>query len=212
MVPDAQHVLQPHARLPRRLQRLRQDDEVEPVVGIVFEIGIGVTLDHGETLADAFIDAFARQFDAATVNTARLEQPQQLAVAATDVEHARAGLHHVGDHEQVDARATRAARGLRHGEIVFESRKHGHLAARPRAFSAPSRKPRTIANSSGSSSRKASWPLSVVISANETRAPAALSACTIARDSEVGNNQSLVNEMTQKRVGAPRKALAATPS
>ena len=69
-----------------------------------------------------------------------------------------------------------------------------------------------MANSSGSSSRKASWPLSVVISANETRAPAALSACTIARDSEVGNSQSLVKEITQKRVGVPLKALASTPS
>ena len=62
-----------------------------------------------------------------------------------------------------------------------------------------------MANSSGSSSRKASWPLSVLISANETRAPAALSAWTMARDSEVGNSQSLVNEITQNRVGAPRK-------
>ena len=69
-----------------------------------------------------------------------------------------------------------------------------------------------MANSSGSSSRKASWPLSVVISANETRAPAALSACTVARNSGVGNSQSLVKEMTQNRVGAPRNALAATPS
>ena len=46
----------------------------------------------------------------------------------------------------------------------------------------------------------------------ETRAPAALRACTMARDSAVGNSQSLVNEMTQKRVGVPRNAFAATPS
>ena len=67
-------------------------------------------------------------------------------------------------------------------------------------------------NNSGSSSRKASWPLSVTISANETRALEALSACTMARDSEVGNSQSLVNEITQKRVGVPLKAFASTPS
>jgi hypothetical protein len=54
--------------------------------------------------------------------------------------------------------------------------------------------------------------LSVVISAKETRAPAALRARTMARDSVVGNSQSLVKEMTQKRVGAPRNALATTPS
>ena len=78
-------------------------------------------------------------------------------------------------------------------------------------MAAPSRKPRTIANSSGSSSRKASWPLSVTISANETRAPEAFSACTMARDSDVGNSQSEVNEITQKRVCAPRNAFATTP-
>ena len=68
-----------------------------------------------------------------------------------------------------------------------------------------------MANSSGSSSRKASWPLSVTISANETRAPPALSACTMARDSAVGNSQSEVNETTQKRVGVLLEGLASTP-
>src|SRR5713101_9618054 len=92
---------------------------------------------------------------------------------------------------------------------------HHHQArdeARPRVLPAPSRNPRTMANSSGSSSRNASWPLSVTISANETRAPPALSACTIARESEVGNSQSEVNEITQNRVGVFLKALATTPS
>ena len=56
------------------------------------------------------------------------------------------------------------------------------------------------ANSSGSSSRKASWPRSVSISTKETEAPAAFSACTIARLSSVGNSQSLVKETRQKRV------------
>ena len=46
----------------------------------------------------------------------------------------------------------------------------------------------------------------------ETRAPAALRAWTMERDSGVGNSQSLVNEITQKRVGVPRNALATTPS
>src|SRR5262249_11773789 len=162
-----------------------------------------------QPLGDAFVDALARQFDAAAVDAAAFQKPQQFTVAAADVEHARAVRHHVGDGQQVDARAARTARGLGHGEIVFETGQHAHS---PRACAAPSRKPRTIANNSGSSSRNASWPLSVVISANETRAPAALSACTMARDSEVGNSQSLVNEITQKRVGAPRNASATTPS
>ena len=53
-----------------------------------------------------------------------------------------------------------------------------------------SRNAREISKNSGTSSRNASWPRSVSISANDTRAPLALSACTMARDSEVGNSQS----------------------
>ena len=104
---DAQHVLEHDARLARRLQRLRQDHVVERVVGIVGEIGVGVALDHGEALGDAFVDALARQFDAAAVDAARLQELEQLAVAAADVEHARAGLDHLGDQQMVDARAAR---------------------------------------------------------------------------------------------------------
>src|SRR5262249_12060172 len=148
-------------------------------------------------------------------------------------EHLGTGRHHLGDHKEVDTSAARGAGGLRHGQIVLEpfehlsnrsvinssaySSRHSRASAQPRplsprALAAPSRKPRTMANSSGSSSRKASWPLSVTISANDTRAPPALSACTIARESEVGNSQSEVNEMTQKRVGVSLKALASAPS
>ena len=57
-----------------------------------------------------------------------------------------------------------------------------------------------MANSSGSSSRKASWPLSDSISTKLTLAATAFSACTISRLSRVGYSQSLVNETTQKRV------------
>src|SRR5581483_801180 len=202
------------ARLSRRLQRLRQDNVIERIVWVIGEIGIGVALHHRQPLGDAFVDALARQLDAAAVNAARLKKPQQFTVAAADVEHARAVLHHCGDQQQVDARTARTARGFGHGQIVFEPRQHRQPlpAGRPRALAAPSKKPRTMANNSGSSSKNASWPLSVVISANETRAPEALSACTMARDSAVGNSQSLVNEMTQNRVGVLRKALAAAPS
>jgi hypothetical protein len=64
---------------------------------------------------------------------------------------------------------------------------------------------------SGSSSRKASWPLSLSIATKPTDAPPALSACTTARESEVGKSQSDVNDITQKRVFEPRKASASTP-
>src|SRR3546814_4135065 len=77
-----------------------------------------------------------------------------------------------------------------------------HLWApfRPRTSAQPSMKPLSVLNISGSSSRKASWPLSVSISTKLTLAAAALSARTISLFSGVGNSQSDVDETTQKRV------------
>src|ERR1700742_5300242 len=79
---------------------------------------------------------------------------------------------------------------------------HGHVRflLRPRALPADSRNAREMSKNSGTSSRNASCPRSVSISANDTRAPLALSACTVARASEVGNSQSEVNDTTQNRV------------
>jgi hypothetical protein len=81
----------------------------------------------------------------------------------------------------------------------------------PLAEAAPLRKPDSVRNISGSSSRKASWPLSLSTSTKETLAAAAFSACTMSRLSCVGNSQSLVKDIRQKRVGEPLKALASTP-
>jgi methionine biosynthesis protein MetW len=58
MPPDPQHVFQNDTGVTGGLQRLRQDDVVEGVVRIVGEVGIGVALDHGQTLGHAFIHAF----------------------------------------------------------------------------------------------------------------------------------------------------------
>src|SRR6185295_11537580 len=107
--------------------------------------------------------------------------------AAADIEHARARLHHVGDQLQVDADAARPRR-----EVA-----DGHPYAIPRCSAQPLRKPRRTAKNSGSSSRKASWPLSDSISTKLTLAATAFSAWTIARLSEVGNSQSLVKETRQ---------------
>src|SRR5690606_20874755 len=78
----------------------------------------------------------------------------------------------------------------------------------PRTRAALVRKPRTVRNNSGSSSRNASWPRSLSISTKETFAAAALSARTTALFSAVGNSQSEVKETTQNRVGECRNALA----
>ncbi len=72
-------------------------------------------------------------------------------------------------------------------------------------------KPFSVRNITGSSSRKASWPLSVSISTKLTLAAAAFRARTISLLSAVGNSQSEVNDTTQKRVFVPWKALARLP-
>src|SRR5690606_2473186 len=136
------------------------------------------------------------------------EDLQQLAVAAADIEHARAMLNHVGHHQKVDARRTGNAIGMGVA-LLRRAGNHGNdITGNPRACAAPSRQPRTMANNSGSSSRKASCPLSVTISAKETRAFEAFRACTMARDSDVGNSQSDVKETTQMRVCVSLNALA----
>src|SRR5690606_37984312 len=135
------------------------------------------------------------------------------AVAAADVEHARAVFDHLGDQQVIDAVAIAVCgRYRRQRQCRLSGHGVGCPAPRQRATAAESMKARAISRNSGTSSRKASWPLSVSISANDTRAPPALSARTTACDSGVGNSQSLVNEMTQKRVGVPRNAFASVPS
>ena len=53
--------------------------------------------------------------------------------------------------------------------------------------------------------------MSVAISTKLTLAPAAFSACTTSRLSGVGNSQSLVNEMMQKRDRVPVNAPGSDP-
>ena len=71
---DAQHMFEHDARLAGRLQGLRQDDEVEGVVGIVYEVCVGVALHHRKALGDAFVHALTRQLDTAAVDTARFQK------------------------------------------------------------------------------------------------------------------------------------------
>src|SRR5690606_36081309 len=171
------------------------------IVRVIGEIGVGVALDDGEAPRHALADSLARDLDTAPVDAALAhEQREQRPVAAADVEHPRPRLDHVGDEPVVGANRQLGREGRR--------RVHGH---RPRARAAAARKPPVVAKSSGSSSRKASCPLSLSISTKLTEAPAALSAWTTAREPEVGNSQSEVKDATQKRVFVPRKALASTP-
>ena len=107
-VADAQQILEHGARIARRLQRLRQDHEIEALVGIEDEVAVGVALDDRQAARHAFVDAALRDLDAAAVDAlVALQQLQQFAVAAADVEHARARRDEVGDDLQVDARMRR---------------------------------------------------------------------------------------------------------
>ena len=234
------------ARMVRRLDRLRQHDIIEGIVGIVGKVGVGVALDHRQALGDAFVDTLARQFDAAPVDAAPLaEKAQQFAVAAADVEHARAGRHHVGDQQKIDARAAVADRAsaivrsrLRRISITLlpwtGSPIHGMRRTAPspcfiatsdrkplRAFPNLLETPRAAgpveeAANDGEQFRLVEQEGVVALVGDDlrerdTRAPPALSAWTMARESEVGNSQSDVNETTQKRVGVPLKARATEP-
>jgi hypothetical protein len=96
-------------------------------------------------------------------------------------------------------------------QVAFDLEVSIESVGKLRAVLQPPRKPARVRWKSGSSSRKASWPLSDTISTNETLAAAALSAWTSARLSDVGNSQSDVKLTTQKRVLVPVKASASVP-
>ena len=65
---------------------------------------VGVALHDGEPARHRLVDALLRQLDAAPVRLLLLLEPhQQRAVAAADVEHARAGRHEAGDDLEVGA-------------------------------------------------------------------------------------------------------------
>ena len=60
-----------------RLQRLRQDDIVERIVGIIDEVGIGVALDDRKAPGYAFVDALLADLDTAPVDVERRLQEFQ---------------------------------------------------------------------------------------------------------------------------------------
>ena len=105
---DAQQVLEHDARLARRLQRLRQDDIVESVIRVVGEIGVGVALNHRQSLGDTIVDAVLGELDSAPVDASLLgQQAQQFPVAAADVENAGSRRDEFRHAQQVDARRKR---------------------------------------------------------------------------------------------------------
>ena len=192
------------AGLARRLQRLRQDDVVEGVVGIVDEIGVGVALDHREAARDAFVDALAANLDAArrrrcarraAARAARRRRSRRRARASP----ARPCRRRAGG---------RARRGRAGGGASSRrpSRARGHRRA-----PAPARRRRgSRASSRTAPARRAGRRRGRGRSRSRRRRPTRRRRSAHARWpalSAVGNSQSEVKETTQKRVFVPRKAL-----
>jgi len=122
---DAQEILQHDLGLACRLKRLRQDHIVEGIIGIIDEVGVGVTLHHRKALGHAAVDALPRQLDAAAVDAAGLQQLKQIPLATADVEHFRAGLDHFGDQQMVGAIVSRL-RG--HDTVERQHFLRGHVS------------------------------------------------------------------------------------
>ena len=160
------------------LQRLRKNHIVKRAIRVKLQIGVGISLYNRKTPAYSLVHSALRKFNTASVTPACFrKQGQQRAVAATDVKHPRAGFHHFCNREKINAGRIPCRQMLTHDcgpsmtlvEAVL-------LAIMPLFLAAASRKPRVVPIKSGSSSKKASWPLSDSISTNDTDAPAALSA------------------------------------
>ena len=134
-----------------RLQRLRQDDVVERVVGIVRQVGVGVALDHRETLGDAFVHALARKLDAAAVDAARLAQ--EAAAVRRRRSRRRAPWRRASPCRRPTSRSTRAPPGVRAASAMVRSR----LSRASIVTSAPA-KPRAWRRLRGSRARSRTAP------------------------------------------------------
>ena len=101
---DAQHLAQHDARLLHRLKRARQHHVVECAVRIVREVGVGIAMHHRHAVRHRADHLGHVDLDAARVAAFGARQMiDQHAVAAADVEHARAGRDHLGDQPEIDA-------------------------------------------------------------------------------------------------------------
>ena len=151
-------------RLAHLRQGLGQHRVVEGAGGEVVEVVVGVALHHRQAPRQAGRDAFGADLQTAALDALlAAEQLQQLALAAADVEHPRAGTHEAQDLAEVLAAA------------------HAQPPSPPER-----RKPESAAWNTGSSRKKASCPLTLSVSTKMTRAPAAISAPTICRLSADG--------------------------
>ncbi len=174
---DAQQIFEHRFRRACRLDGEGQDGEVERLIRIVRKIAIRVALDHRQAALHAQVDLLARQLDTTRVHALGLGQracssaPSPQPTSSTR----EARRHHLRDEEVIGPLLAREGNRFLH-QVCETSL--GRRAA--------PRKPRTVAWNSGSSSRNASWPLSLSISTNDTLAATAFRAWTMALLSRVG--------------------------
>ena len=179
--PILSKILEHGLGIARRLDGERQNDEIERLIRVIRKVAIRVALDHRQAAHHAQVHLLGRNLNAASVDGLGVgEKVQQRPVATAHVEHARARRHHLRNQKMVGPLLLLG----RHVALLHHA--VSAISGRPVRFAAAERKPRTVAWNSGSSSRKASWPLSLSISTNDTFAATALSAFTIALLSRVG--------------------------
>ena len=181
------------ARLAHRLQGLAQDDVVEGAVGIVARsVSASPWITDEPAATQALTPAWLSSMPRPSTCLVARQIGEQRAVAAADVEHPRAGRDHVGDQAQVAARM--AVRRWRH--VAGSPALSADRAARRRRRGSRA----STRWNSGSSSRKASWPLSVSISTKLTLARGGVQRVHDARGSRrSGTASRVVKETTQKR-------------
>ena len=135
MLADAQHLAQHGAGLFHRLQGAAEHHVIERAIGVMGQIAVGVAMHHRQAACDGAGDLGHVDLDAAGVTVALAGQfVDQLAVAAADVEHARAWGDHFGDQSQIEAHVL--------GDVAHGFRIFAHV--RPACCAQPARKPETM--------------------------------------------------------------------
>ena len=98
MPPDPQHMFEHDARLACRLQSLRENHEIESIVGIVFQVGIGVTIkDNTMYVTEIFVQR-GSSYSAPTTTTRRTTTTTRRTTTATHTYRPVASVTHTVQH------------------------------------------------------------------------------------------------------------------
>ena len=115
LAPDAQHLAQDAFGMAHRLQRLRKDHAVERMIREQRQPALQVDLQHVDVVRHAGDHAVVVDLHAVAWRRARLPQvAQQRAVAAAEVEHARAAIEPLRDGGEIGARGEQRLSGGGH--------------------------------------------------------------------------------------------------